>query len=212
MDHEVVFLAFLAFLANVGSRELLGFLTLGSPSALCPGTAGCMIKISRAGVVTHSKPPPPYEQLLPLPTPCFKMFLERSLNDPLTPHHPTSYIHHCYPPSPSTTPLHTSITVPPLPIHHPFPPLKILIIHWGAQSTPRPPAAGNNDRWSLHIPHVIYKQQTQGKTYRFGWENSGKNEWKSSKTQGKLRENDVENSVRTLSENFLRLDSEICSV
>ena len=38
----------------------------------------CMIKIFRgAGVVTPSKPP--YQQLLPLPTPCFKMFLERSL-------------------------------------------------------------------------------------------------------------------------------------
>ena len=43
----------------------------------------------------------PYEQFLSLPTPCFKMFLERSLNDP-----PAT-------PSPSTTP----------------PPLKILIIH-----------------------------------------------------------------------------------
>ena len=50
------------------------------------------------------------EQLLPFPTPCFKMFLERSLNHP-TPHHPTSSILHCYP----------------LPIHHIFP-LKILII------------------------------------------------------------------------------------
>ena len=46
---------------------------------------------------------PSYEQLLPLPTPCFKMFLERSFNDP---HHPTSSTFHCYP----------------LPIHHPFPP------------------------------------------------------------------------------------------
>ena len=43
------------------------------------------------------------------------MFMERSLNDLSTPHHPTSSIFHCYP----------------LPIHHPcFPsPLKILIIH-----------------------------------------------------------------------------------
>ena len=32
-----------------------------------------------------------------LPTPCFKMFLERSFNDP-TPHHSTSSIFHCYPP------------------------------------------------------------------------------------------------------------------
>ena len=31
------------------------------------------------------KTPSPYEQLLTLPTPCFKMFLERSLNDPLPP-------------------------------------------------------------------------------------------------------------------------------
>ena len=59
------------------------------------------------------KPPSPYEQLLPLPTPCFKMFLERSLNDP---RHPTSSILHCYPPP----------HPPPLP-----PPLKILIIHRG---------------------------------------------------------------------------------
>ena len=49
------------------------------------------------------KTPPSYKQLLPLPTPVFKMFLERSLNDP---HHPTSSIFHCYP----------------LPIHHSFPP------------------------------------------------------------------------------------------
>ena len=38
-------------------------------------------------------PPPPYEQHLPLPTSCLKMFLERSLND-LHPHHPTSSIFH----------------------------------------------------------------------------------------------------------------------
>ena len=54
--------------------------------------------------------PTPYEQFLPLPTPCFKMFLERSLNDP---HHPTSSIFHCYPP----------------------PPLKILIIQWYTKGT-----------------------------------------------------------------------------
>ena len=51
--------------------------------------------------------PSPYEQLSPLPTTCFKMFLERSLNDP---HHPTSSIFHCYP--------------LPLPIHHPVSPHK----------------------------------------------------------------------------------------
>ena len=66
--------------------------------------AKCMIKIFwGAGVVTPSKPPPPYEQLLPLPTPCFKMFLERSLNDP---HPPPPHFKHLslLPPSPSTTP------------------------------------------------------------------------------------------------------------
>ena len=79
----------------------------------------CMIKIFwGAGVVTPSTPPPPYEQHLPLPNPCLKMFLERSLNDPQPPNptlnHPTSNTLHCYP----------------LSIHHPFPPQKkILIIH-----------------------------------------------------------------------------------
>ena len=65
-----------------------------------------------AMVVTPSSPHPPYEQLLPLPTPCLRYFWK----DPLmTPHHPTSSILHCYP----------------LPIHHPSPPpLKILIIHF----------------------------------------------------------------------------------
>ena len=41
------------------------------------------------------------------------MFLERSLSDP----------------PPPTTPLQAPFTATPLPIHHPFPPLKILIIH-----------------------------------------------------------------------------------
>ena len=54
-------------------------------------------------MVTPWKPPSPYEQLLPLPTPCFKTFLERSLNDlhPPPPHfkHPS-----LLPPSPFTTP------------------------------------------------------------------------------------------------------------
>ena len=56
--------------------------------------------------MTPSNSPSPYKQLLPLTHPCFKMFLERSLNDPSL--HPTSSIPHCYP----------------LPIHHPFPPPK----------------------------------------------------------------------------------------
>ena len=61
-----------------------------------------MIKIFRgAGVVTPSKPPPPYEQLLLLPTPYFKMFLERSLNDPPPPHFKHLSL---LPPTPSTTP------------------------------------------------------------------------------------------------------------
>ena len=62
-------------------------------------------------MVTPQTPLSPYEQLLPLPTPCFKMFLERSLNDP----HPT-------------TPLQASFTATPSPSTTPSP-LKILIIH-----------------------------------------------------------------------------------
>ena len=69
-----------------------------------------MIKIFRAaGVVTPSKSPPLYEQLLPLPTPCFKMFLERSLYDP------------------PTTPLQASFTTTPSPST--TSPPKNLIIH-----------------------------------------------------------------------------------
>ena len=56
-------------------------------------------------MVTPSKPPPLYEQLLPLPTPCLKMFWKDPSMAP-HPHHPTSSTFHCYP----------------LPIHHPFPP------------------------------------------------------------------------------------------
>ena len=59
-------------------------------------------------MVTPSKPPPPYEQLLPLPTPCFKMFLERSLNDP----------------PPPTTPLQAPFTATPSPSTTPSPPPK----------------------------------------------------------------------------------------
>ena len=64
----------------------------------------CMIKIFWGPVVViPSKPLPPMNNFCFYPPPCFKMFLERSLNDP---HHPTSSIFHCYP----------------LPIYHPFPP------------------------------------------------------------------------------------------
>ena len=71
-------------------------------------------------MVTPSKPPPPYKQLLPLPTPCFKKFLERSLNDPPPPHFK-----------------HLSLLPPP---HPPplLPPLKILIIHEAILSDERP--------------------------------------------------------------------------
>ena len=63
----------------------------------------CMIKISwGAGVVTPSNSPPPYEHLLPLPTPVLRCFWK----DPLmTPHHLTSSICHCYsPPHPPPIP------------------------------------------------------------------------------------------------------------
>ena len=56
-----------------------------------------MIKIGGAGVVT---PPPPYDQLLPLPISYFKMFLERFLNDlpPPPPHFNSSIFHWLLPP------------------------------------------------------------------------------------------------------------------
>ena len=79
----------------------------------------CMIKIFLGGGGRSGdtfKTPSPYEQLLPLPTPCFKMFLERSLNDPPPPHFKNPSL---LPPSPSTTP----------------PPLKILIIHYVIYAT-----------------------------------------------------------------------------
>ena len=70
-----------------------------------------MIKIFRGGRGCDTfKTPSPYEQLFPLPTPYFKMFLERSLNDPPPPHFK-----------------HLSLLPPPHP--PPLPPLKILIIH-----------------------------------------------------------------------------------
>ena len=72
-----------------------------------------MIKIFRGGRGGDTlKTPSPYEQLLPLLTPCFKMFLERSLNDP-------------HPPPPHFK--HLSLLPPPHP--PPLPPLKILIVH-----------------------------------------------------------------------------------
>ena len=59
----------------------------------------CTIKIffKGAGVVTLSLPPSPYEQFLPLPTPYFKICLERFFNDPPTPpHYPTSSLFYCH--------------------------------------------------------------------------------------------------------------------
>ena len=76
--------------------------------------SGVWLKFSGGGRGGNTfKTPSPYEQLLPLPTPYFKMFLERSLNDPPPP--PPHFKHlSLLPPTPSTTP---------------SPPLKILIIH-----------------------------------------------------------------------------------
>ena len=45
--------------------------------------SGVRLKFSGGGRGSDTfKTPSPYEQFLPLPTPCFMMFLERSLNDP----------------------------------------------------------------------------------------------------------------------------------
>ena len=66
----------------------------------------CMTKIFQGGGGggqgwwTPSKHPSPYEQLLLLSTPCFNMFLERSLMNP-SPHFKHLSL---LPPSPSTTP------------------------------------------------------------------------------------------------------------
>ena len=81
-----------------------------------PGIDRCMIKIfRRAGVVTPPNPVPPTNNFCIYPPPVFRCFWK----DPLmTPHHPTSSILHCYP----------------LPIHHPSPPLKILIVHQSHKS------------------------------------------------------------------------------
>ena len=76
---------------------------------------GVWLKFSGGQGWWHLQNPSPYEQLLPLPTPCFKMCLERSLIDPPPPPSPSHFRHLSMlsPPHP-----------PPLP-----PPLKILIIH-----------------------------------------------------------------------------------
>ena len=64
-----------------------------------------MIKIFRGGGRGGDtfKTPSPCEQLLPLPTPCFKMFLERSLNDPHPP--PPHFKHPSLLPPPHPPPL-----------------------------------------------------------------------------------------------------------
>ena len=82
----------------------------------------CMIKIFRGGGEEGRggdtfENPSLYEQLLPLPTSCFRMFLERSLTDPPPPH---SQAPVTATPFPSTTPS----------------PLKILIIHQARISAP----------------------------------------------------------------------------
>ena len=72
----------------------------------------CMIKLFRGGRGgdTFKTPSHPVNNFCLYPPRVLRCFWK----DPLmTPHHPTSSIFHCYP----------------LPIHHPFPPLKILIIH-----------------------------------------------------------------------------------
>ena len=78
----------------------------GHPYNFNFSTLRFMIKIFQggSGVVTPSKPLLHYEQLLPLSTPCFKMFLERSLKDPPLQASFTAT------PSPSTTP--SSLKIP----------------------------------------------------------------------------------------------------
>ena len=65
----------------------------------------CMIKQfseggGGAGVVTPSKPLPPYEQLLPLPTPCFRCFWKDPLMTPTPPPPHLKHLSLLFPPPP----------------------------------------------------------------------------------------------------------------
>ena len=75
-----------------------------------------MIKIFQGGRGgdTFKTPSPPMNNFCLYPPPILRCFWKDPLMTP-TPHHPTSSTFHCYP----------------LPIHHPSPPLNILIIHKG---------------------------------------------------------------------------------
>ena len=86
-----------------GSARLTCYLVLSGK--------GVWLKFSGGQGWWYLQNPPPLRTTFAFTHPCFKMFLDRSLNDL---HHPTSSILHCYPPP----------HPPPLP-----PPLKILIIH-----------------------------------------------------------------------------------
>ena len=127
------------------------------------------LKFSRgAGVVTPSKPPPPYEQLFPLPTPYFKKFLERSLNDP-HPHfkHPPPHFKHLslLPPTPSTTP------PPPKNFDH------TPIVHAGRHRSFSPcPVSRENCPWKLRevcIGHYYMTNSYRPGIKKFDWFKAG---------------------------------------
>ena len=83
----------------------VGYTMLGKTLIkMSPPSLRCMIKIFWGGRGGDTfKTPFPYEQLLPLPTPYFKMFLERSLNDPPPPATPLQASFTATPPPQSTT-------------------------------------------------------------------------------------------------------------
>ena len=79
------------------NKKFLEYLKEIYPSQLTVEKVKCMIKIFRGGRGGDTfKPPRPYKQLLPLPTPCLRCFWEDLLMTP-TPH-----FKHCslLPPSP----------------------------------------------------------------------------------------------------------------
>ena len=99
-------------------------------------------KFSRgAGVVTPWKPPPPTNNFCLYPPPILRCIWKDPLMTP-TPHHPTSSIFHCYPPTPSTTP-------------YPYP-LKILIIHLDIPESKSPVTRYYTVIWSAAVRYLIY--------------------------------------------------------
>ena len=72
------------------------------------------------------------------------------------------------------------------------------LTYWETQSAPRPPVTGINDYWSLHVVPPAQHSYLMWKHINF----NGKTQGKIGGNDQKLRESDVENSVRTLIKNL----------